>query len=61
VNALVPDVLSATTMVARDCQTLTHALFSETNRTVAVRFGFFLVQIIAMLTMAVAMTLSAGR
>jgi uncharacterized membrane protein YecN with MAPEG domain len=55
------DTLSVAVMSARVLQTLTHTLFFETNRTVAVRFGFFFVQVIAMVWMAGSLALAAAR
>lgn len=46
------DTLAIAVMAARVCQTFVHMAFSETNATVAVRFSFFLVQVVAMLWMA---------
>jgi hypothetical protein len=43
--------LSVTVMIARVLQSLTHALLAETNRTVALRFTLFFVQIAAMVGM----------
>jgi uncharacterized membrane protein YecN with MAPEG domain len=43
--------LSAVVMTARVLQTLTHTLFAETNRTIAMRFSLFFVQIVAMIGM----------
>ncbi len=46
------DTLAIVVMAARVCQTFVHMAFAETNATVAVRFSFFLVQVVAMLWMA---------
>jgi uncharacterized MAPEG superfamily protein len=46
------DALAMAVMAARVCQTVTHMAFTETNLAVFVRFGFFLIQVIAMLWMA---------
>jgi uncharacterized MAPEG superfamily protein len=46
------DQLAVIFLVARICQTLTHTLFRESNVTVGIRFGFFTVQVAAMLWMA---------
>ena len=43
------DALAVTTMTARIAQTSVHMLFPERNATIAVRFAFFFVQIVAML------------
>ncbi len=45
------DVLAAVTMCARILQTSVHMLFEETSGTIAVRFTFFLVQLIAIVAM----------
>lgn len=47
------DVLAVAFMAARVVQTSIHMLLPETNKTVAARFSFFLVQVIAMVAMAV--------
>jgi uncharacterized MAPEG superfamily protein len=47
------DVLAVVTMVARIAQTLVHMLLPERNATVAVRFAFFLCQLVAMVAMGV--------
>jgi hypothetical protein len=47
----ITDALAATTLAARVVQTCVHVLLPERNATVAVRFSFFLVQIVAMLLM----------
>jgi uncharacterized membrane protein YecN with MAPEG domain len=52
--------LSAAVVAARVLQTLTHTLFAETNRTIAVRFAMFLVQILAMLAMTGALAAAAS-
>lgn len=49
---LIP-ILAVVFLTARICQTLIHVTLPETGYTVSVRFGFFLVQIICMLAMAV--------
>lgn len=46
------DRLAVVFIVARLCQTLTHMLFPETSRTVAIRFSLFAVQVLVMLLMA---------
>jgi uncharacterized MAPEG superfamily protein len=45
------DGLAVATMVARIGQTLVHMLLPERNATVAIRFAFFLSQLIAMIAM----------
>jgi len=52
VNAPVVDMLAVVFIVARVGQSLVHMLLAESNATVAVRFAFFLTQIVAMLWMA---------
>jgi len=51
--------LAVTTLVARVAQTTVHMLFAECGATVAIRFGFFLVQVIAMALMGVLLALEA--
>ena len=46
-------ILAVVFLTARIFQTLIHVLFPETGFSVSVRFGFFLIQIICMLAMAV--------
>lgn len=53
------DVLAVIFMAARVLQTLVHMLLPETNRSVATRFAFFLVQIVAMIAMGT-MVATAG-
>jgi uncharacterized MAPEG superfamily protein len=62
------DVLAAMTMGARIVQSSVHMLFPEQNATVAVRFSFFLAQVVAMILLvallaqaAVHAPLHAGR
>jgi hypothetical protein len=45
--------LAALTVAARICQTSIHMLLPETNLTVAFRFSFFLLQILAMIGMCI--------
>ena len=47
------DVLAAAFMTARIIQSSIHMALPETNATIAVRFSFFLIQIVAMTVMAV--------
>ena len=47
------DAFAVATVAARIAQTLVHVLLPERNATVAVRFGFFLCQLIAMIAMGV--------
>jgi uncharacterized MAPEG superfamily protein len=42
------DALAVTLLVARVFQSLTHILLPETNRAVALRFSFFLLQLVCM-------------
>jgi uncharacterized membrane protein YecN with MAPEG domain len=53
--------LSVVVMTARVLQTLTHALLPETNRTVALRFGLFFTQVVAMVAMAVELAAAAAE
>jgi uncharacterized MAPEG superfamily protein len=49
------DVLPVLVLGARVCQTVTHVAFAQTARVVTVRFGFFSVQIAALLIMMAAL------
>lgn len=51
--------LAAVTMAGRIAQTCVHTMLPETNLTVAVRFGFFMVQIASMIAMGVLLALAA--
>jgi uncharacterized MAPEG superfamily protein len=53
------DGLAIVLLVARVCQTLTHVLWTPTNRVVAVRFSFFLTQALCMLAMSAIVGLEA--
>ncbi len=53
------DALAVTTMGARVAQTSVHMFLSERNATIAVRFAFFLLQIVAMLLMGLLLAHSA--
>lgn len=53
------DQLAIVFLAARIGQTLTHMLFRETNRTVAIRFSFFAVQVLAMFWMAAIVAITA--
>lgn len=55
------DALAVTTMGARVAQTSVHMLFPERNATIAVRFSFFLLQIVAMVVMGVLLAHSAKK
>ncbi len=48
------DVLCVTLLVARVCQTLVHLGPEQTNTVVAIRFTFFAVQAIAMISIGIA-------
>jgi uncharacterized membrane protein YecN with MAPEG domain len=60
-NALTPlmNTLGLVLIAGRVCQTLVHVLFTETNRTIGLRFGFFVVQIAAMIWMGIEIVGSA--
>lgn len=45
------DVLAIVLIAARVCQTLVHVVPEQTNAVAAVRFGFFLVQLVCMVWM----------
>jgi uncharacterized MAPEG superfamily protein len=51
--------LAALTLSARILQTAVHMLLTETGRTIAVRFIFFLLQVLAMLAMATTLMIAA--
>jgi uncharacterized MAPEG superfamily protein len=53
----VPDTLAITVLLARIAQTVTHIACTETSRAVGVRFAFFLTQAVAMVAMAVLVTI----
>jgi uncharacterized MAPEG superfamily protein len=53
------DVLAIALLAARIAQTLIHIIAAETNATVAVRFTFFLVQVLCMATMMAILVASA--
>jgi uncharacterized MAPEG superfamily protein len=55
------DLLAVVTMVARVAQTSVHMLFTERNETIALRFLFFLVQVLAMFGMAMLVVVAATR
>jgi uncharacterized membrane protein YecN with MAPEG domain len=54
------DALALTVIAARIAQSLVHMLFKETTTTVAVRFGFFFVQLLAITAMGVAIAIAAA-
>jgi uncharacterized MAPEG superfamily protein len=53
------DQLAVVFLIARICQTLTHTLFAESNVTVGIRFGFFAIQVAAMMWMAAIIAVTA--
>jgi uncharacterized MAPEG superfamily protein len=53
------DILALTLMGARVMQTLIHVAFVQTNFVAVLRFGFFFVQLICMLSMAAMIVLHA--
>jgi uncharacterized MAPEG superfamily protein len=58
--APIMDVLALTVIGSRIAQSLVHMLFKETNTTVAVRFGFFFVQLLAMTAMGAVIAIAAA-
>jgi uncharacterized MAPEG superfamily protein len=54
------DALAVALLCARVAQSIVHVAFVETNRTVAVRFGFYSVQIACMVAMGVLVVSAAG-
>ena len=53
-------VLAVITVTARIFQTSIHMLFPETNLTVAFRFSFFLLQVLAMISMCILIVMMAA-
>jgi uncharacterized MAPEG superfamily protein len=53
------DLLAIVFLAARIGQTLTHMLFREANTTVGIRFGFFAIQVLAVLWMAAIVAFAA--
>ena len=53
------DALAIILLVARICQTVTHIVFQPTNTVVAVRFAFFLTQVLCMFSMGIIVALYA--
>jgi uncharacterized MAPEG superfamily protein len=53
------DTLAVVLLVARVLQTLTHVTFKQTDTVVAVRFSFFLTQIVCMAAMGILVALRA--
>jgi uncharacterized MAPEG superfamily protein len=47
------DALAIILLAARVCQTVTHIVCRATNAAIAVRFGFFLIQVVCMFWMGV--------
>lgn len=60
VGGPVVDYLAAGVLVARVMQSLVHVSFEQTNAVIAVRFSFFLMQIIIFLALIVVIVRSAG-
>lgn len=54
------DVLPFVVLGARVCQTVTHVGFAATTRSVSVRFGFFFIQLAAMVALMVALARSSA-
>jgi uncharacterized MAPEG superfamily protein len=54
------DALAVATMAGRIVQTSIHMLLPETNATIAVRFSFFLVQVLAMIAMGSLVVMAAA-
>jgi uncharacterized MAPEG superfamily protein len=55
------DALAVTTMAGRISQTCVHMLLPETNVAVAVRFTFFLLQVLAMIAMGFLVVVAATK
>jgi uncharacterized MAPEG superfamily protein len=53
------DALAIIFLVARICQTTTHVGFVPTNTVVGIRFGFFFIQAVCMVSMALITALAA--
>jgi len=53
--------LAALTLAARILQTAVHTLLPETGKTIAARFVFFLLQVLAMLAMAINLMIAASH
>jgi uncharacterized MAPEG superfamily protein len=47
------DVLAVVMLVARICQTVVHIALTPTNVAAAIRFGFFFIQLVSMISMGV--------
>jgi uncharacterized membrane protein YecN with MAPEG domain len=52
--------LSVAVVAARVPQTLTHTLFAESNRTIAIRFSLFTLQVLAMVGMIAGLAAAAA-
>jgi len=52
--------LAIAVVAARIMQTTVHMMLPETNATIAARFTFFLVQVLAMIAMAILIAMQAG-
>lgn len=50
-QATILDVLAIVLLIARILQSLTHIIFTMNNCTIAIRFGFFTIQLISMIWM----------
>lgn len=54
-NSPLLNVLSIIFITARICQTLTHVIFTDTNRMVLTRFLFYLIQVVIIFWMVILM------
>jgi len=54
------DELSLVMLGARVCQTTTHISFEQTDRVAAIRFSFYLVQLLCMFLMGMSVAMSAA-
>ncbi len=55
------DGLALIMLGARVCQTTTHISFEQTDRVAAIRFAFFLVQLLCMVVMGASVAMSADE
>src|SRR4051812_4851144 len=60
VTSPILDGLAITILVARICQSSIHLLLEQTNVVAAVRFVFYFVQVVSMITMVGVLAVSAG-
>jgi uncharacterized membrane protein YecN with MAPEG domain len=60
-TSLLMDVLALIVLGARVCQTTTHVSFEQTDRVAAIRFAFFLVQLLCMFVMGAFVAMSAAE